>query len=109
MARPERVGASHSTVSYRGLRDWIDQVEKMGELRKVNGAHWIARWARSRRCSPKAACKAPATCSTKRPLSRGYRTLYGQFPTIKRRAPRACRSNTNTADIVKAYHHVTRT
>ncbi len=40
MARPERIGASQSTVTYRGLRDWIDQVEKMGELLKVNGAHW---------------------------------------------------------------------
>ena len=40
MARPERVGASHSTVTYRGLRDWIDQVDKMEELLQVNGAHW---------------------------------------------------------------------
>ena len=40
MARPERVGTSHSTVNYRGLRDWLEQVEKIGELLKVNGAHW---------------------------------------------------------------------
>ena len=40
MARPERVGTSQSTVNYRGLRDWIEQVDKMGELLKVNGAHW---------------------------------------------------------------------
>ena len=32
MARPERAGAAHSSVTYRGLRDWIEQVEKMGEL-----------------------------------------------------------------------------
>jgi len=35
MARPERIGASQSAVNYRGLRDWIDQVEKLGELQKV--------------------------------------------------------------------------
>ena len=40
MARPERVGEGHSTVTYRGLRDWIDQVDKLGELLHVNGAHW---------------------------------------------------------------------
>jgi hypothetical protein len=40
MARPERIGTSESTVSYRGLRDWIEQVDKLGELLKVNGAHW---------------------------------------------------------------------
>ncbi len=40
MARPERVGTTQSTVSYHGLRDWLDQVEKLGELQKVNGAHW---------------------------------------------------------------------
>jgi len=40
MARPERIGTSESTVTYRGLRDWIDRVDKMGELLKVGGAHW---------------------------------------------------------------------
>ena len=40
MARPERAGAAHSSVTYRGLRDWIEQVGKMGELLEVNGAHW---------------------------------------------------------------------
>ena len=40
MARPERVGRDQSAVNYRGLRDWIEQVEKLGELKKVSGAHW---------------------------------------------------------------------
>ena len=35
MARPERVGTTQSTVSYHGLRDWLDRVEKLGELQKV--------------------------------------------------------------------------
>ena len=40
MARPERVGTSQSTVTYRGLRDWLEQVEKLGELLKINGANY---------------------------------------------------------------------
>ena len=40
MARPEKIGASRSAVTYRGLRDWLDRVDKLGELLKVNGADW---------------------------------------------------------------------
>jgi len=25
---------------YRDLRDWLLEVEKLGQLKKVNGAHW---------------------------------------------------------------------
>ena len=32
MARAEKVGPSENLVTYRGLRDWIEQVDKMGEL-----------------------------------------------------------------------------
>ena len=31
---------SQSDVHYRGLRDWLDKVQGMGELLCVNGAHW---------------------------------------------------------------------
>ena len=40
MARPEKISAAQSAITYRGLRDWLNQVEKLGELLKVNGAHW---------------------------------------------------------------------
>jgi len=40
MARPENVGETQSTVAYHGLRDWLEQVDKLGELLKVSGAHW---------------------------------------------------------------------
>ena len=40
MARPENVGESQSTVAYHGLRDWLEQVDKLGELLKVSAAHW---------------------------------------------------------------------
>ena len=29
-------------MQYRGLRGWLEQVTSMGELRKVDGAHWDA-------------------------------------------------------------------
>ena len=29
-----------SRMQYRGLRGWLDQVDKLGELRKVDGASW---------------------------------------------------------------------
>src|ERR671918_285864 len=32
--------ASKPRMQYRGLRGWLEHVEKMGELRRVDGAHW---------------------------------------------------------------------
>jgi hypothetical protein len=39
---PMNVAAANSEfrVQYRGLRGWLEQVEKMGELQHVDGAHW---------------------------------------------------------------------
>ena len=40
MARTGADAASKQRMHYRGLRGWLEQVDKMGELRKVDGAHW---------------------------------------------------------------------
>ena len=40
MARAGGETASKPQMQYRGLRGWLEQVDKMGELRKVDGAHW---------------------------------------------------------------------
>ena len=32
--------AMGSSQSYRGLRGWLDVVDKFGELERVSGAHW---------------------------------------------------------------------
>ena len=86
MARPERIGASESTVTYRGLRDWIEQVDKIGELLKVNGAHWDREMGSiTQMLTESGKGKAPAILFDEIPdYPKGYRTLYGQFSTIKR-------------------------
>ena len=40
MARAGAETISKQRMQYRGLRGWLEQVDKMGELRKVDGAHW---------------------------------------------------------------------
>src|SRR5215207_9588850 len=109
MARPERISAA-STVSYHGLRDWLEQVEKMGELRKVNGAHWDREMgALTQMLTEGGKGKAPAIVFDEVPgYPKGYRTLYGQFSTIKRVALTLGLplEYEHKADIVKAYHHV---
>ena len=79
-------GAGTGNMAYRGLRGWLEQVEKMGELRRSTAPTGTPRWAASRRCSPRrAAAQRPRFCSTKCPaIPKGYRTLYGQFSSIKR-------------------------
>ena len=110
MARPERIGASQSTVSYRGLRDWIEQVDKLGELLKVNGAHWDREMGSiTQMLTEGGKGKAPAILFDEVPgYPKGYRTLYGQFSTIKRVALTLGLplEYERKADIVKAYHHV---
>ena len=64
-----RVGdetSSKPRMQYRGLRGWLEQVDKLGELRKVDGAHWdvemgaITPYAHGER----AAAPRPRSCST---------------------------------------------
>ncbi len=86
MARPEKIGTRQSAVTYRGLRDWLEQVEKLGELLKVNGAHWDREMgAITQMLTEGGKGKAPAILFDEVPgYPKGYRTLYGQFSTIKR-------------------------
>jgi len=109
MARPEKIGSSQSAVSYRGLRDWLEQVDKFGELQKVNGAHWDKEMgAITQMLTEGGKGKAPAILFDEVPgYSKGYRTLYGQFSTIKRVALTLGLplEYEHKADIVKAYHH----
>src|SRR5215813_13507527 len=110
MARPEKAAKSQNTVTYRGLRDWLERVDKIGELLNVNGAHWDREMGGiTQMLTESAKGKAPAILFDEVPgYPKGYRTLYGQFSTIKRVALTLGLplEYERKADIVKAYHHV---
>ena len=109
MARPEKLATSQNTVTYRGLRDWLERVDKMGELLKVNGAHWDREMgAITQMLTEGGKGKAPAILFDEVPgYPKGYQTLYGQFSTIRRVALTLGLplEYERKADIVKAYHH----
>jgi 4-hydroxy-3-polyprenylbenzoate decarboxylase len=109
MAKAEKkINHAEGGVAYRGLRDWIAQVERMGELVKINGAHWDREMgATTQLLTQTAKGKAPAILFDEVPgYPKGHRTLYGQFSSLKRVAltlglPLEFE---HKADIVKAYH-----
>ena len=61
-------------------------MDKLGELRKVNGAHWDREMgAITQMLTEGGKGKAPAILFDEVPgYPKGYQTLYGQFSTIKR-------------------------
>lgn len=108
MARAEKVREVEGQVRYRGLRDWVDRVDRMGELLRINGAHWDREMGSiTQLLTERSKGTAPAILFDEVPgYPKGFRTLYGQFSTMKRIAltlglpleyERKC-------DIVKAYH-----
>src|SRR5262249_28802854 len=77
---------SQSDVHYRGLRDWLDKVQGMGELLCVNGAHWNTEMGSiTQMLTEKSNGTAPAILFDEVPgYAKGYRTLYGHFSSIRR-------------------------
>lgn len=71
---------------YKDLRDWLIEVEKLGQLKRVNGAHWdVEMGALMQLVAEKYADKAPALLFDEVPgYPKGYRTLYGHFNTVER-------------------------
>ena len=78
MSRPRK--------SYRGLRGWIDTVDRLGELKRVSGAHWdVEMGAVTHMLTEKSGGTAPAILFDDVPgYAKGFRTLYGQLSSIKR-------------------------
>lgn len=108
MARAEKAREVEGQMRYRGLRDWIDQVDRMGELLRINGAHWDKEMGSiTQMLTERSKNTAPAILFDQVPgYPKGFRTLYGQFSSIRRVAltlglpldyERKC-------DIVKTYH-----
>ena len=77
---------SESRMQYRGLRGWLEQVDKMGELQRVDGAHWdVEMGAITHMMTEKSRGQAPAILFDNVPgYPAGYRTLYGQLSSIRR-------------------------
>ena len=78
--------AQREAPKYRGLRGWLETVEKLGELERVSGASWdVEMGAITHMLTEKSRGQAPAILFDDVPgYPKGYRTLYGQLSSIKR-------------------------
>src|ERR671912_649802 len=104
---------SSDKFHYRGLRNWIERVDKMGELMRVNGAHWDTEMgAITHMLTEKSQGTAPAILFDEIPgYPKGFRTLYGHFSSLKRVALTLGLplQHDRKVDIVQRYHHRMRT
>ncbi|MEA2638810.1 MAG: hypothetical protein QOF51_204 [Chloroflexota bacterium] len=108
MARSELLEARRSTGGYHGLREWLERVDQFGELARISGAHWDREMgAITQMLTESSRGLAPAILFDDVPgYPTGYRTLYGQFSSIKRVALTLGLplEYERRADIVHAYH-----
>src|SRR5487761_411289 len=108
MARAEATAGTHRGHSYRGLRGWLEQVDKLGELERVSGASWDAEMGGlTQMLTENSRGNAPALLFDDVPgYPKGYRTLYGQLSSIRRIALTLGLplDYERKADIVQRYH-----
>src|SRR6201998_3427919 len=74
-------------LHYRdGLRGWLTEVQRIGELLHVNAAHWdVEMGSITQMLTEKSNNTAPAILFDEVPgYPKGFRTLYGHFSTVKR-------------------------
>jgi 3-polyprenyl-4-hydroxybenzoate decarboxylase len=86
MARPSAAVKQDDSAAYRGLRGWLDTVEKFGELERISGAHWdVEMGALTHMLTEKSGGTAPAILFDDVPgYPKGFRTLYGPLSSIRR-------------------------
>src|ERR1700751_6136564 len=79
-------GAAASAGKYRGLGGWIDLVNRLGELKRVSGAHWdVEMGAVTHMLTEKSGGAAPAILFDDVPgYRKGFQTLYGQLSSVRR-------------------------
>ena len=108
MAGDSGAAVSKIVGHYGDLRGWIEQVEKLGELLRVSGAHWDAEMgAITHMLTEKSRGNAPAILFDDIPgYPKGYRTLYGHFSSVRRVALTLGLplEYERKVDIVKRYH-----
>src|ERR1700761_8199274 len=74
-------------IHYRdGLRGWLDEVQRIGELLHVNGAHWDTEMgAITQMLTEKSNNTATALLFDDEPgYPKGFRPRYGHFSAVKR-------------------------
>ena len=78
--------SSDKRFLYRGLREWVERVDKMGELLRVSDAHWDTEMgAITHMLTEQSRGNAPALLFDDIPgYPKGFRTLYGQFSSVHR-------------------------
>ena len=100
--------AAASAGQYRGLRGWIDMVDRLGELKRVAGAHWdVEMGTITHMLTEKSGGTAPAILFDDVPgYPKGYRTLYGQLSSVTRIALTLGLplEHDRKVDIVQRYH-----
>jgi 4-hydroxy-3-polyprenylbenzoate decarboxylase len=100
--------AQRHGLKYRGLRDWLEQVDKLGELERVSGASWDAEMGGiTQMLTETSHGQAPAILFDDVPgYPKGFRTLYGQLSSIKRIALTLGLplEHERKVDIVQRYH-----
>ena len=77
MARTSAAVEQHRSTGYRGLRGWLETVEKFGELERVSGADWdVEMGGITQMLTEKSRGQAPAILFDDVPgYPKGYRTL----------------------------------
>ncbi|MEW6673950.1 MAG: UbiD family decarboxylase [Thermodesulfobacteriota bacterium] len=91
---------------YADLREWLEQVEAIGELKRISGAHWDREMGPlTQLMHEKFKTRTPALLFDQIPdYPRGFRTLYGHFSTPNRVAlTLGLPLNRSRIDMVRAY------
>lgn len=92
--------------SYKDLREWMQLVDKMGELKIIKGAHWnLEMGAITELLSREGKYPPPAILFDSVPgYPEGFRTLFGTTGSVQRIALTLGLSNVKSGtDLVKAY------
>ena len=71
---------------YSDLREWLKQIEGLGELKEITGAHWdVEMGPLTQLMHEQYKDRTPALLFDEIPdYPKGYRTLYGHFSTLNR-------------------------
>jgi 4-hydroxy-3-polyprenylbenzoate decarboxylase len=94
------------TKPYKDLREWLERVDELGELKRIEGAHWnLEMGAITEILGREGPYPPPAILFDRIPdYPEGFRTLFGTTGSVQRMALTLSLSNVRSGtDLVKAY------